>query len=143
MRRQEFAAARTLLEQAYAQSTLLRGGISELQVENRLLEAKGRYANARNFEYQGLKQEGLAAFVALSAEWPGGLEDEKARIDALQVDITEARKEWDLAVAAEQAGKLAEALEHFQASVRFYERLHDAKDRIAKLKARLAAGGGS
>ncbi|MCA8977901.1 MAG: hypothetical protein KDC98_24460 [Planctomycetes bacterium] len=146
MRRLEFAEARAQLEKAFEMSKMQRAGISELMIENRQLKGEADYEAARDLERQGLKQEALEAFVALSASWPDGLRDEKARIEGLQGDITAARKEWELAVAAEAAGKPAEALEHYITSDQFYSRLHDAKariDRLRALKAPISDPGGS
>lgn len=139
MRRLEFAAAKDVLEKAYEMSAMLRGEISELMIQNRRMEGDRDYGVAHDFEIQGLKQEALERYVALSANWENGLNDEKARIEALQADITAAKAEWKLATEAEQAGELAVALEHFIASENLYSKLADAKERIARLRAKLAA----
>ena len=142
MRRLEFDEASARLDEAFEMSIMLRGGLSELMIENRRMRGERDYRIARDFEIQGLKQEALDAFLALSADWPDGLEDEKERIEGLQSDIASAKKEWELAVAAEQAGKLAEAIEHYEASHGFYARLGDAEERIARLRAQMESGTG-
>lgn len=138
MRQLRFDEARDLLDEAFAMSVQLRADITELMIQNRRLEGERDYTAARDFEIQGKKREALEAFVLLSAKWPDGLEDEKARIEVLQSDIESARKEWELAEAAEAAGDLAKALEHYEASNEFYERMADAKARIARLKKQIA-----
>jgi hypothetical protein len=141
MRNGEFDLAREHLGKAFELSVMARNDIGEMVAQTRKMEGERRYQQARDLEVLGKKAESLAAFEALAKDWPDGLSDEKARIDGLRVDIEGAAKEWAEAEAAEAAGDLPKALEHFQNSERFYAGWKDGKDRIAKLKAKIAAGG--
>ena len=137
MRMGRFALANGALKEAFELSTLTRGIISELMIESRRLEADRDYQYGRNFEIQGKKREALAAYEELGARYPNGFSDEKARIEGLRLDIESAEKEWAEGEAAETAGDLPKALEHFLASERFYAELKDAKARIASLRERI------
>ena len=141
MRMGRFEVANAGLKKAFELSTLARGGISELMIESRKQEAQRDHKNGRDFEIQGKKSEALAAYEALSKGWPEGFLDEKARIDGLRSDIDMAEKEWAAAEAAEAAGELKQALEHFLASEQYYPEWKNGKERIASLRARLAAAG--
>jgi tetratricopeptide (TPR) repeat protein len=141
MRMGRFEAANAGLKKAFDLSTLSRGRISELMIESRRLEADRDYKNARDFEIQGKKREALAAFEALTTRWPDGFSDEKARIDGLRSDIDLAEQEWAAGEAAETAGDLPKALEHFLASERYYADFKDAKGRITSLRAKIAGSG--
>ncbi|MEZ6037652.1 MAG: hypothetical protein R3F29_09235 [Planctomycetota bacterium] len=150
MRAQKFDEARATLEQALADSMFSRPVISELMIQNRKLEGERQYRAARDLEVMGKKQQALDAFEALAAAWPQGLEDEQARIHSLKIDIDGAKAEWEAAEAAEAAGDLAAALEHYRSAERFYADWRDGKARIARLekaiaeqRAKEAAGAGS
>ena len=135
MRRGEIDEARRGLDEAYEMSVMMRGNISELLIELRRTEGERDYQAARDFEVQGMKREALAAFVALAEDWPEGLSDEQAHIEGLQTDIAAAQSEWDLAVAAEEAGEIEQAIEHYEASQGAYARLADAEARLERLRA--------
>jgi hypothetical protein len=80
----------------------------------------------------------------LAKEWPEGLDDEVSRIAGLRVDIEGAAMEWTAAEAAEAAGDMPKALEHYLDAERFYAGWKDGKARIERLRqaiARGAAGG--
>jgi tetratricopeptide (TPR) repeat protein len=141
MRVGKFDAARKSLDEAFALSKMARAAISELMIETRRLEGESMFDTAHNLEILGKKREAQAAYEALSAKWPEGLRDEKARIEGMRTDIEGAEKEWAVAEAAEAAGELAEALDHFQTSERFYAEYKNAKLRIAQLKEKLAPAG--
>ncbi|MCB9878886.1 MAG: hypothetical protein H6835_14925 [Planctomycetes bacterium] len=138
MRGQKFDEARKTLEQALADSVLSRPAISELMIQNRKLEGMQQYRAARDLEVMGKKQEALDAFQALATAWPDGLEDERARIDSLTIDIDGAKAEWDAAEAAEAAGDLEKALRHYRAADRYYADWRDGKARIARLEKAIA-----
>lgn len=141
MRLQRFEAAHVGLQKAFGLSTLARGGISELMIQARRLEGERDYGVGRDFEIQGKKREALAAFEALAKNWPEGLLDEQARVEGLRSDIEAAAKEWQAGEAAEAAGELQKALEHFLASERFYGAYRDAKARIQALRGKLQPSG--
>lgn len=145
MRNGAFAEARASLAKAGELTVMLKAAISELTIETRRREGMRDFERARDLEILGQKREALVAFEALAAAWPDGLRDEKARVDGLRADIESAEKEWAAAEAAEAAGDQAGALEHYEASERFYALYRDAKVRIQRVKARLAANasGGS
>ena len=138
MRNGEFEKASTLLKEAFEKSTLSRGAISELMIQNRRLEGEAEYRAARDLEVMGKKSEALAAFEALGAKWPDGLEDEDARVDALRIDIAGAKEEWEAAEAAEAKGELEAALDHFISSQQFYASWRDAQAQIDRLKKAIA-----
>ena len=100
--------------------------------------ALGLARAARDLEVMGKKQEALDAFQALATAWPDGLEDERARIDSLTIDIDGAKAEWDAAEAAEAAGDLEKALRHYRAADRYYADWRDGKARIARLEKAIA-----
>jgi len=135
-----FDKARASLEQAFQLSTLSRGIITEIMIEARQLEGERDYGIGRDFEIQGKKREALAAYEALSKNWPAGLQDEQARIEGLRADIDSAAKEWAAAEAAEAAGDLGKALEHYLASAQYYAEFKNARHRIASVRERLPAG---
>ncbi len=145
MRTHSFDLAREQLSKAFELSVMARGRISELMIETRRLEGESRYQVGRDLEVLGKKAEALAAYEALSKEWPEGLSDEKARIDGLRIDVDNAQKEWTDAEAAETAGDLAKAVEHYQNAERFYAGWKDGKARIERLLLAIvkAAGGAS
>ncbi|MEC8652171.1 MAG: hypothetical protein VXY92_06385 [Planctomycetota bacterium] len=142
MRNGDFVKARGLLDQAFEQSELSRGAISELMIEARRLEAQAEYRAARDFEVMGKKAEALAAFEALATKWPDGFVADGARIEALRVDITGAQTEWQAALDAESAGDLEKALDHFINSARFYESWRDARAQIERLEKAIAGPSG-
>ncbi len=139
MRSGRFDDSRTNLDKAFQLSKLARAGISELMIETRRLESEKAFELCRDLEILGRKREALAAYEAITVKWPKGVKDEKNRIDGLRTDIEGAEKEWALGEAAEAKKDLPEALEHFQASERYYGAYKNAKDRIAVLKERIAA----
>lgn len=143
MRMERFDEARQGLEDALKKSEFSRAGIGELMMQCRRMRGEKAYQQARDLEILGKKAEALAAFEAIRTDWPDGLLDEAIRADALRVDVDGAKTEWDAAVAAEAAGNLAEALEHYKAAERYYPGWQDGKDRIARLEAKLAAAGSS
>lgn len=138
MRRGDFDGAKELLDKAYAESIVLRGSISELMIDLRHRRGDRAYQGGRDLEIQGKKREALASFEALGKDWPEGFSDEKARIDSLKNDIDMAGKEYAAGEAAEAAGNLAEAVEHFAASDRYYGKMKDAKARAVALREKLA-----
>jgi tetratricopeptide (TPR) repeat protein len=147
MRSAKFDEAREQLATAFELSVAMRGHISELMIQTKRLEGLARYQQARDLEVLGKKSEALAAFEALVKDWPDGLEDEVARVAGLRVDIEGATKEWEAAEAAEAAGELPKALEHYLDAERFYPGWKDGKARIERLRAAIgqtpAAGANS
>lgn len=144
MRAGRFDAAREHLGEAFELSLMARNDIGALVLETKRLERERRYQEARDLEILGRKSEALAAFEALAKDCPDGFSDEKARIDGLRVDLEGAQKEWADAEAAEAAGDLPKALEHYLNSERYYPKWKDGKERIARLRAAIgqAPGGG-
>ncbi len=140
MRMARFEQSRELLDAALQLSELSRAGIGELMMQSRRMEGEFRYQQARDLEILGKKEAALAAFEALAKDWPQGLRDEQARIDALRTDVEGAKSEWAAAEAAEAAGEFAAALEHYKAAARFHPEWKDVKERIARLEAKLRAG---
>ncbi len=138
MRQKRYDDARADLEKAFEMSVLLRAEISELMIQNREMRGLDDYQNARDLEIQGKKAEAAAAFRALAATFPDGLEDEQVRAEVLQSDIDACKTELAAARAAEAKGELSEAIEHYRAAQRFYERLADAEAKIAELEGKLA-----
>jgi hypothetical protein len=144
MRAGRFTDARDQLAEAYELSVLTRNDVALLQQQVRRLEAERRYRSARDLEVLGQKAAALAAFEEIAKEWPDGLLDEQARIAGLRADVEGARQEWEAAEAAEAAGNLQEALEHYRNSERFYAGWRDGAERIARLRdaiAKQASGG--
>lgn len=136
----KFAEVRELLAEAFELSIASRGQISELMIENKRAEAMAGYQVARDLEVLGKKAEALAAFEALAKDWPAGLADEVSRIAGLRVDIEGATSEWADAEAAEAAGDLPKALQHYLDAERFYAGWKDGKARIERLRAAIARG---
>ncbi len=138
MRTGAFDLAREQLAQAFELSVMARNDIGELVQVTKKLEGEARYRAARDLEVLGKKSEALAAFEALAKDWPAGQADEKARIENLRIDIEGAQKAWIDAEAAEAAGDLQKALEHYSDAERFYPNWKDGKARIARLRAAIA-----
>lgn len=142
MRMERFASARQLLTDALGLSEQSRAVIGELQMQCETLRGEAAYRDARDLEILGKKEEAIAAYRAILAEWPKGVADAAARADALQVDVDGAIAEWSAAEAAEAAGKDAEALESYRNARRYHAKFRDVDERIARLSAKLQAGGG-
>ncbi len=142
MRVGRFEEARANLDRAFELSTQARAGLSELMIDARRLEGERAFELCRDLEILGKKREALAAFEALAAKWPKGVKDEQARIEGLRTDIEGAEKEWALGEAALAANDLPKALEHFQNANRYYAAYQNSTERIAELKARIAAAAG-
>lgn len=140
MRMERFDVADQGLAEALNLSEFSRAGIGELTMQCRRMRGEKAYREARDLEILGRKAEAMVAFEAVRKAWPDGLRDEAARADALRVDIDGAAAEWAAASAAEAAGNLAEALEHYKNAERFYPGWKDGKDRIAALEAKIASG---
>lgn len=136
--------ARRALAEAFELSLMARNDIGALQLQVKKLEGQRQYQAARDLEVLGKKSEALTAFEAVVKDWPNGFSDEKARVDSLKVDLEGAASEWSEAEAAEAAGDLPKALEHYVSSERYYAGWKDGKQRIARLRAAIAkaAGGG-
>jgi tetratricopeptide (TPR) repeat protein len=130
-----FDEAREALGEAFELSIMARNDIGELSKRVKKLEGERRYQAARDLEVLGKKVEALAAFEALTKDWPEGFEDEVARIGSLRTDIDGAAKSWTEAEAAEAAGDLPKALELYLDSERYYPGWKDGKERIARLRA--------
>ncbi len=147
MRAARFDAAHEKLAEAFELSFMARNDIARLVLETKALQGEHEYRAARDLEVLGKKAEALAAFEALAKNWPDGVSDERARIDSLRVDIDGANVEWALGEAAEGAGDLPKALEHYRNAERYYPGFKDAAQRIERLKAATAppapAGSGS
>lgn len=133
-----FDEARKQLAEAFEKSELSRAQVSDLMMQTRQLEGMKRYQEARDLEVMGRKAEALAAFEGLSKDWAEGLVDEKARIDSLRVDLAGAASEWAEAEAAEAAGDLPKALDHYRNSERFCANWKDGKARIQRLQEAIA-----
>ena len=138
MRSGRFDVAREQLAKAFDLSTLARPQISELIVATKKREGETRYQVALDLEVLGKKAEALAGFEIIAADFPDGLKDEKAHIVGLKADLDGAAKEWAAAEAAEAAGDLPKALEHYKNSERFYSTWKDAKARIERLTEEIA-----
>lgn len=140
-----FAEAQEQLAEAHDLSVLTRNDIAVVQQQGRRFEAERQYRAARDLEVLGKKAEALAAYEAIAKAWPEGLQDEGARIAGLRVDLDGAAAEWTAGEAAEAAGELAKAVEHYAASERFYAGWKDGLARIARLREAIAKqqqGGG-
>ncbi|HEX5052318.1 MAG TPA: hypothetical protein VFZ65_11130 [Planctomycetota bacterium] len=138
MRAGKFDEANEDLGEAFDLSVMARGTISELMIQARRKEGESRYQLGRDAEILGKKQDALTAYEALSKDWPDGLLDEKARIAGLRADIEGAQREWAAAEAAEAAGDLAQAIEHYRNSEQFYAGWKDGKARIERLREQIA-----
>jgi len=138
MRAGRFDAAREHLGEAFELSLMARNDIGALVLQTKRLEGERQYQEARDLEVLGKKAEALVAFEELAKTWPDGFSDEKAHIDGLRVDIEGAQKEWAEAEAAEAAGDLPKALEHYENSDRYYSKWKDAKVHVARLRAAIA-----
>lgn len=140
MRMERFVQARQSLDDALKLSEFSRAGIGELVMQCEKMRGESAYRAARDLEILGKKQDALAAFRAIVAEWPNGISDEVARAEALQVDVDGAKTEWAAAEAAEAAGKDAEALEHYRNAERYCPEYLDVKARIERLRAKTSGG---
>ncbi len=135
--------AKSLLDEAFEQSTLERGAINELRFQIRRQAGQIAYDAARDLELQGLKVEALAAYTALAADWPDGMLDEQTRIGALQNDIAGAEREFAAGEAAEQAKDPAAALDHYRMAKTYYEKFKDVVARVTRLASAVAPAGRS
>lgn len=138
MRNQKFDKADELLADAHKLSAYSRGAISELMMQSRQLKGQRSYRAALDLEVMGKKAEALTAFEAIAKDWPKGLEDETARIDALRIDIKSAKEEWEAAEKAEKEGRLVDALDHYLTAERFYAEWRDGEAHIARLRKAIA-----
>lgn len=132
--------ARGLLDDAFAKSTLEKGSIVELRFLVHRRAGEMAYEKARDLELQGLKQEALAAYEALVADWPDGLLDVQTRLGAIKADVEGAEREFAAGEAAEQANDPAAALQHYRTSKTYYEKYRDVAQRVERLAAKLATG---
>jgi len=139
MRAQRFDEARMLLDAAFQWSELSRGQVTDLKGQLRAMEGDKRFQDARDLEVLGRKAEALAAFEKLAADYPEGLRDVEARLGGLRVDVKGASDEWAAAEAAEAAGDLEKALEHYRGAETYYAGWKDGKARIQRLQAAIAA----
>jgi tetratricopeptide (TPR) repeat protein len=142
MRAGRFDDARKALGEAFELSLMARNDIGALQLQTHKLESQRRYQNGRDLEVLGKKSEAVVAYEDLDKDWPDGFSDEKARIESLKVDIDGAAAEWRDAEAAEAAGDLPNALEHYIGSERYYAGWKDGKARIARLREAIAKAAG-
>jgi tetratricopeptide (TPR) repeat protein len=145
MRMGGFEIAREQLGKALAFASMpkTRANISELMLDARRLEGDVHYNEGRDFELLGKKQAALGAYEALVRNWPEGLLDEQARIDALRTDIAAAEVEYAAAETEEAAGNLQAALDHMLVAQRFCADLKDVEQRVVKLRERIAAAAGT
>lgn len=142
MRSGRYAEAREMLQGAFEKSVMARGHVSEAMVLLRKLEGEAKYHVAHDLELVGDKAAALAAYEVLHKDWPEGVKDEAARVDALRIDIEGATKEWQAAEQAEAEGNLPAALEHYQSVETWYPGWQDVRARIERLKAATAQPAG-
>jgi tetratricopeptide (TPR) repeat protein len=133
--RAEFDKARETLGEALKKTTLEKAQVSDQLLRVRRREAENRFEAAH--ELQGNKQEALAGYKALLADWPEGLKDTAERIANLELDIGSAEKAYAEGVEAEAKSDFAAAAEHFQTAVTCYAKYKDAKAKLEQVKARL------
>jgi len=134
--------ASQLLKEAFELSTLERGDINVKQYEVRQRLATHAYEHARDLELQGKKEDALAEYERIAADWPNGLKDVKTRVSALRSDIQAAEKAYAEGEAAEQKNDLDAALEHYRAAQTYYAGYKDVAARVVRVQAAISARSG-
>jgi len=129
--------ADALLEEAYEKSSFQRPRIGEYRAESRERRWDSRYRRARDKELFGDYQQALEAYREIDAAWADGFRDVKARISSLEADIELAEESYQKGLAAEEAGKLEEAIDLYREAVLFLRDYRGLDARIQELRTRI------
>jgi tetratricopeptide (TPR) repeat protein len=136
-RKGEFDEAEKKLDEAFQMSKSERATVSGQMLDNKRHRSDELYQNAKDLELEHDYEAALEAFKAIDKAWPSqGFLDVKARISGLESYIEEAEKSYKAGRAAEKAGKLKEAIEHYEEAVLVYPGFKNLERRIAELKTR-------
>lgn len=135
VRREMFADASKLLQEAFQLSISQQATISEYMVIAREKEYETHYYAAKDLELQSKFEEAVEAYKAIDGEWPDGFMDVKARVTDLEEAIAQAEQAYATGQEAEREGDIKAALEAYRYALLFYPRYKDLEEKIKALSA--------
>ena len=133
IRRELFAEARRLLDEAFEKSISSHATISEQMVIAREKEFETRYYAAMDLELQYQYEGALEAYGAIDGEWPDGFMDVKARINDLEESIVLAEQDFVTGQEAEKAGDIPAAIEAYRHALLYYPTYKGLDEKIKAL----------
>ena len=147
LRKNEFDRADELLGEAFdlAVSGDVKAIVSGVMQSSRLRRYKEALLRARDLELDWHLEKSLAGYKAIEEvfkkDYPPadqeGFEGVRVRIREIESTIAEATDAYKQGEAAEKAGKIKEAIDHFGEASAVYPGFKDLKARVAKLRAQL------
>ena len=132
--RNDFVEGRRLLEEAYELSISQRDSIGEKLAVVLERELDARYVNAKDLELQNQFEEAIAAYKTIDEAWSGGFRDVKARISQLEESVAAAAESYAAAVAAEETGDKAAAIDAYGDALLYHPGYKDAQERRERLR---------
>lgn len=133
VRREMFADASRLLDEAFQLSISDHATISEHMVIAREKEYETHYYAAKDLELQNKFEEAVEAYKAIDVEWPDGFMDVKARVTDLEEAIAQAEQAYATGQEAERQGDIEAAIEAYRYALLFYPRYKDLEEKIKSL----------
>jgi tetratricopeptide (TPR) repeat protein len=133
VRREMFAEASKLLNEAFQTSISDQATISELMVIAREKEYETHYYAAKDLELQSKFEDAVEAYKVIDGEWPDGFMDVKARVTDLEEAIAQAEQAYATGQEAERQGDIEAALEAYRYALLFYPRYRDLEEKIKAL----------
>jgi tetratricopeptide (TPR) repeat protein len=131
--RGELTVARAKLEAAFEKSAKRREQIGEMLLALRGRELEAEYLAAKDLELLGSLDAAIEAYAKLDARSPS-YRDVRDRTRELKVRVEEAKKAYDLGIAAQEAGQTEAALTHFADVLLYWTNYRDVAERIASLR---------
>jgi len=116
-----------------ALTTVQQEAISEKLLLVHEREVEMRYVAAKDRELQRRFKEAREAYLEIDSEIPG-YADVRARISDLDIRIEEAEKAYKAGVAAQDAGDVDGAIQHFSDVQLYWPGYQDSDQRLAKLR---------
>lgn len=137
MRKQDYDAAKKMLNEAYELTTAQRADISGLLLDNRRRRYEELYRKARDLELEYKFEAALEGYKAIDKAWSSGFLDVKARIETLKNAIEQAQASMAEGQKHEKAGDLKGAVELYEEALAIYPGYKGLDERVKELRPRI------